>query len=212
VTVVFALQAYYRAVRDDLAVRDPLVKSYFGWRKVARQNVDNQPCIIWVPGDESGTAGEDLPPIQVGGASRNVADLGEHFTVHIRAHDPSGPENDEMQYAIVRVLYDEWRASLYRAGFGIVRVGNPRWDTKRTERRLGASLIVPCTLRAPIPDDPSTAVSGVTAIINAALVRDQAEDLTADTDLGLLTDGTEVVDADAQGTVTLIPVDPSEAV
>ena len=208
--VVFALQAYYRAVRDDLAVRDPLVQHFFGWRKVPRQNTTANAVIIWVPGNESGDCGEDLPSLGIGANPRQIASLDEYATVRIRAHDPAGPEEDELQYAIVRLLYDEWRASICRAAYGIVHLSNPKWNITKGERRLGAELIIPCRFRAPIPDfDPAVDVN-VTAILNASLAERFPEDATTDSGAPADTDAGDDTQDDMQGTTVSIPIDPSE--
>jgi hypothetical protein len=209
--VIFAMNNLYRNVRADLAVRDPGVQIVFGWKQPNRQNTSTGASfarIDWVPGNEAGDMGEDKPAREINRKPRILADLDEDFHVILRGHDASAPEDEEAQYSIIRLLYDEWRASVYRAAHGTVQVGKPRWVVSKTERRLGASCVVPCIMRSPIPDDNDLSVPvSVTAILNLAIVRD-VEKLEADSGAPSIDDGGNDLVDDQVGTVISLEVIP----
>lgn|SRR5512133_11179 len=161
---ILALQVLYDLSSVDLKSRDEDIDIQFGWRKPARQQLSPK-RIVWVPGDESGSLGKELgatkAPITGGpnGAARNLADLDEFFNVQIQAHDTLCPDDELGQYTFTRLLYDMWRACVYRACHGEKRVGQVHIDSARwvinntTEFRRGATIVVTARIRCPIPDD-----------------------------------------------------------
>ena len=209
--VIFAMNNLYRAVKADFAVRDAGVQFTFGWKQSNRQNTSTGASfarIDWVPGNEAGDMGEDKPARELNRKPRIIADLDEDFHIILRGHDASAPEDEEKQYSIIRLLYDELRASMYRAGHGTFQVGKPRWVTSKNERRLGASAVIPCIMRSPIPDDNDLSVAvSVTAMLNLAIVRD-IEKLEADTGAPSVDDGGNDLVDDQVGTVITFEVTP----
>lgn len=168
--IIPALVVLYTHVRDEFAARaEELVPQYgavkfdFGWRHVPRQKT-TQTSVIFVPGNEGGDAGKDLPPRQLDAIPRNLADFEELFTVYITGHVVEKPADDLANYSLTRLLYDEVRASIYRSSHGNTRIDSIKWNlTIGAELRLGQQLIVTGRIRAPQPDASETAPVEVNA-------------------------------------------------
>lgn len=167
--VILGLVNLYNEVRKELQQRIPGVQFRFGKRAPAQQNTTSYALLDWVPGDPAGTAGKDLPARDLSQNPRNVADLDELFTVYMRAYDATALVSSEdyaiKQYTVTRLLYDDWRAAVYRAAFGTVWIDGLRWNFEKVEFALGAQLIATCRIRVPIPDDPAVEVSPVGALL-----------------------------------------------
>lgn len=122
----------------------------FGWRIPAQHPIGNR--VAWVPGDPSGIVGAMLPPRNPGGEPRSLGTLGEAFTILINGQDPNEPENELLQYAIVRNIRDAWYVAAYRRAYGAFAVRSELWVTDRLERRHGAALKLVVELQAAIWD------------------------------------------------------------
>lgn len=122
----------------------------FGWRIPAQHPQGNR--IAWVPGDPSGIVGSYLPPRNPGGSPRSLGTLGEAFTIIISGQDPTEPENELLQYSIVRNLRDAWFVAAYHVAHGAFTVRSELWITDRLERRHGAALKMVVELQAAIWD------------------------------------------------------------
>jgi hypothetical protein len=128
------------------------VPNVFGWKKPEQQMLRGN-RIIWVPGDDdSGDVGEYLPARAPGGNPRNLARLGERFTVYIVGEDKTQPDNERAQYNATRVLHDAWFRAIYLAAHGTYKLDKPRWFGEAKERRRGATLRLLGTIDAPLPD------------------------------------------------------------
>lgn len=183
-----ALTKLYDDVVADVAARSPSVQQYFGWREKNRavlplpavlpDTADRNPYgarIDWQPGSDDGALGDDLPARNIGRrkvhstfavgedhveyAARSLADLDEICVVRIRAHDPLHATDERAQYVLTRMLYDLWRAAVYRCAHGVAFIDTIRWNVQKNEFRSGAQIEVVLRLRATIPDDMSTQVS-----------------------------------------------------
>jgi hypothetical protein len=180
-----ALQVLYRLTTDDLLQRVPGVQVHFGWRPPNRQQTTTQ-RIVWTPGDESGSLGKELGATKVGisvssdpnqrPTSRNLVDLDELWHVQIQAFDPTATADEFSQYNVCRLLYDSWRASVYRACHGTTRVGQVRIESARwsvdnigSEFRHGASIIATGSIRSPIPDDTVGFSSPTQVLVSTSL-------------------------------------------
>jgi len=124
----------------------------FGWRIPAQHPKGNR--IAWIPGDPNGIVGTFLPPRNPGGEPRSLGTLGEVFTILINGHDPTEPENELLQYSIVRYLHDAWYRAFYGVAHGAFTIRSEAWVTTRTERRHGAALRIGVELQTMIPDEP----------------------------------------------------------
>ena len=151
--ICFAVTLLYDAVVDRFILDKTEVDQPFGWREIY-QHRTSKARIVWVPGDESGTAGEMRaarnPGVQESG--RSLATLGELFTVHVSANDPQFPENERGQYEATLALFDAWVRAVYLAAHGTIKFGAPAWNADKNERRHGAELVSVCEVEAKIPD------------------------------------------------------------
>lgn len=157
----FADEGPWLVAPDPLALPPVVgvpVPNVFGWKKPAQQELRGN-RIIWVPGDdENGEVGEYLPARQPGGNPRNLARLGERFTLYIVGEDKTQPENERAQYNATRVLHDAWFRAVWLAAYGTFKFDKPRWFGDAKERRRGATLRVLGTIDAPLPDSISDVV------------------------------------------------------
>lgn len=192
--VKFALEALFDAVVARFATEGPWlvapvlappapgtpVPNTFGWKKPEQQQLRGN-RIIWVPGDdENGDVGEYLPARQIGAEPRNLARLGERFTVYIVGEDKTQPENERAQYNAARLLHDAWFRAVWKAAYGTFKFDKPRWYGEAKERRRGATMRLLGTLDAPLPDEihdfvPADAHANVTVI-----EQDQTETFTTE--------------------------------
>ena len=154
-TVLFALPELFDAVVARFALDATAAEQVFGWREPA-QHPESATRITWVPGDESGSAGEIRGARNPGGDPRSLATLGELFTVRLSAYDPASPEDERTQYIATRALYDAWFRAVHLAAHGTFRVQSLDWNTSKNERRHGAELVCVCEIEALIPDAPYT--------------------------------------------------------
>jgi len=150
------MEYLFNSVTSQFAADSIHAVNEFGWRVPTIHPFG--PRIAWVPGDPSNSAGLIAAPRNPGGNPRALGMLNELFTVYFTAQDPSDPENEQVQYHIVRQLHDAWYRALYHAAFGTFYIRSVGWETKRSERRHGATMRVVCEIQAPIldrlPDPP----------------------------------------------------------
>ena len=152
-----AVENLFNAVSASFAADGIHAQNLFGWRIPTQHPFG--PRIAWVPGDPSNSAGLSTAPRGPGGLPvRALGMLRELCTVYITAQDPSDPENELVQYHIVRQLHDAWLRAVYHAAYGTFWIRSEGWETKRSERRHGATMRVVFELLAPIldrlPDPP----------------------------------------------------------
>jgi hypothetical protein len=145
----------------------------FGWREPTKH--PGGPRIAWVPGDPSNAAGVSTAPRGPGGFPRALFSFKELFTVYFTAQDPSDPENEQVQYHIVRNLHQAWLRAVYHIAHGTFTIRSEGWETKRSERRHGATLRLVCEILAPVLDilpDPPLIGDGVDQINIVDAVQD----------------------------------------
>jgi hypothetical protein len=166
--VTLALPKLFADVSARVVAAVPGAVCVFGWRE-PQKHLTGAPAarLVFVPGDSSGSLGEDLPPRHVGRAPRPIATLGELFQVYVTAYDASAPENELAQYQAARVLFDEWRKAMHLAAHGTFEIQSARWNTDKSERRYGAEIIVTCSIQSMIPDDEDAALSDAHAAVEA---------------------------------------------
>lgn len=154
-----ALENLFNQVSASFAADGILATNVFGWREPTKHPFG--PRIAWVPGDPSNSAGLSTAPRGPGGNPRALHSFRELFTVYITAQDPADPENEIVQYHIVRMLHDAWLRAVYLAAHGTYWVRSEGWEAKRSERRHGATMRVVCELLCPVldrlPDPPLVA-------------------------------------------------------
>lgn len=144
---------------DDVVARFELdgteVEQHFGWREPQKHKTVRA-RIVWVPGDEGGTAGEIRAARNPGtqAAGRSIATLGELFHVRIAVVDPQFREDERAQYIATRLVFDAWVRAVYKAAHGTILLGSPTWNIDKNERRHGAELVCVCEVEAKIPDSP----------------------------------------------------------
>lgn len=151
-----ALENLFNQVVASFAAESIQATNLFGWRIPTQHPYG--PRIAWVPGDPSNSAGLSTAPRGPGGNPRELGMLRELFTVYFTAQDPADPENELVQYHIVRNLHDAWFRAVYHAAHGTFWIRSEGWETKHSERRHGATMRVVCEILAPIldrrPDPP----------------------------------------------------------
>jgi hypothetical protein len=138
--------ALEKLFNDVTAAMPDVVHNYFGWREVARQQVD-QHRIVWVP--QGGATDAAIDP---GRVPRPLATLYEECTCYISAFDPTDIENELAQYKATRLLLDSWYSHCYRAVRGTFQVTGLTWNTSHMERRHGCCLEVTFTVQSMLPD------------------------------------------------------------
>lgn len=191
-----AVEHLFNQVSASFAADGIRATNLFGWRIPAQHPYG--PRIAWVPGDPSNSAGLTTAPRGPGGNPRALGMLRELFTVYFTAQDASDPENELVQYHIVRMLHDAWFRAVYHAAHGTFWIRSETWETKRSERRHGATLRLVCEVLAPILDrlpDPPLVDDGTEQDHATDAVADAHEhDTTLGTDISTeLLDTTEVV-------------------
>lgn len=122
----------------------------FGWREVAKHVEGNR--IAWVPGDPTGKVGATTGARSPGRNPRPLATLRELFTIWISASDLTATEDELAQYKAVRVLRDQWYRAVYLAAHGTFYIRDEAWETRRLERRHGATLRIVLELEAAVLD------------------------------------------------------------
>ena len=196
-----AVENLFNQVTASFAADGINAVNVFGWREPTKHPFG--PRVAWVPGDPSNSAGLSTAPRGPGGVPRALGMMRELFTVYFTAQDPSDPENELVQYHIVRMLHDAWYRAVYHAAFGTFWIRSEAWETKRSERRHGATLRVVCEVLAPILDrlpDPPLIGDGVdqddiTDIVKDAHEEDPPAEVAAEIDV-TVEDNTEVLEVD----------------
>lgn len=171
-----ALEKLYNDVVDRFAGEGTICDNLFGWRIPAQQVIG--PRIAWVPGDPSGSAGEDGPARNPGRNPRPIGTLHELFYVVISASDASAPENEFLQYKATRLLRDAWHRAVYLAARGTFQIKSETWVVDKNERRFGSALRVVCTIQSMIPDEPLVGVPVDTVAQLAITSLDATDNLT----------------------------------
>lgn len=147
-----ALEKLFGDVVALFAAEGTTCTNLFGWRAPAQQVIG--PRIAWVPGDPSGSVGQDGPARNPGRNPRSLRTLHELFTVVISSSDPSDPENELSQYKATRLLRDAWHRAVFLSAPGTFQIRNEAWVMDRNERRFGAAMRIVCEIESMIPDEP----------------------------------------------------------
>lgn len=187
-SIILAFTRLVDLVDPALKSRFADIECEFGWREPVKQQRPTR-RVCWIPGDESGSFGKELGALKVpidvgrGRTARSLADLEEFFHVHLQAHDPECPDDERAQYVYTRLLYDAWRACVYRACHGDKKVGiyhqaQSRWKIDgTTSARRGAALIITFSLRCPVPDSGTAIARPSSAVVTPAEGDLQAADI-----------------------------------
>jgi len=151
----YALTCLFDAVSARFESDCTDAPNLFGWREPQKHKVTTR-RIVWVPGNETGDAGELRAARNPGRNPRSLATLAELFHVRIEAYDPQFVEDERKQYEAVRGLYDAWVRAVYLAAHGTFQILSQAYDISHNERRHGATLIVICEVEAVVPDTAHT--------------------------------------------------------
>jgi len=177
---ILALPKLYADVVARFALDGTLVAQPFGWRSPFEQT--DAARIAWVPGDPRGNAGVVGPAKYPGQLPRrSLATFFERFHVIISTYDETDPENELAQYSATRLLRDVWHRAVYLAAHGTFTIDSTNWYGERIERRLGAALLVVCTIESTVPDEAleSMPLEGARAVIQVSEL-DVTETLTVE--------------------------------
>lgn len=146
-----ALEKLFADVVARFAAEGTVCTNLFGWRVPPQQVIG--PRIAWVPGDPSGSVGQDGPARNPGRNPRPLGTLHELFQVIISASDPTEPENELLQYRATRMLRDAWHRAVYLSARGTFQFRSEAWLIDKNERRLGTALRIVCEIQSMIPDE-----------------------------------------------------------
>ena len=161
-TITLALEHLFTEVSASFASDGILADNVFGWRVPAQHPM--RPRVAWVPGDQAASIGLTIGARNPGGNPRSLGTLNELFTVYFTATDTSAPENELVQYHLVRMLRDAWFRAVYQIAHGTFAIVNEGWVTDHLERRSGATAFMVVAIEAAILDvlpDPPLVVSPV---------------------------------------------------
>lgn len=175
-TICFAVDSLYLAVVARFEEKRIDIPNVFGWREPQKHKTQAS-RIVWTPGDENGRLGELLPPRDVGGNPRQIAQLDELFTIRISAFDVDDPENELAQYREARRVYDLLFSAIHASAFGTFTYLDSSWDLSKNERRHGEMVIITASVQAPIFDD----VAATAPVDTEGDVETSVEDLTEKT-------------------------------
>lgn len=151
-TDTLALEKLYGDVVTLFAAEGTNCSNTFGWRAPAQQVIG--PRIAWVPGDASGSVGENGIARNPGRNPRSLGTLHELFQVVISSSDPSDPENEMLQYKATRLLRDAWHRAVHRSARGTFQIRSEAWVIDKNERRFGTALRIVGAIESMIPDEP----------------------------------------------------------
>jgi hypothetical protein len=175
-TDTLALEQLYNDVVARFTAEGTTCDNLFGWRVPAQQVL--RPRIAWVPGDPSGSVGQDGPARNPGRNPRPIGTLRELFHVIISSSDLTAPENELLQYKATRLLRDAWHRAVYLAARGTFAIQSETWIVDKNERRFGTALRIVCSIESMIPDEPAaTAPVDTTAVLTVDAL-DQTDTLT----------------------------------
>jgi len=177
--ICFAVTSLFDSVVARFELDGTNVEQSFGWREPQKYKTAKA-RIVWVPGDETGTAGAMRAARNPGSSAegRSLATLAELVTVHISATDLQFPESERSQYEATRALFDAWARAVYLAAHGTIEFGSPSWNTSKNERRHGAELVVVLEVEAKIPDSPY-ALAPVSTVAQITTSLDDVDEITA---------------------------------
>lgn len=171
-----ALEQLFSDVVARFAGDGTACANLFGWRAPAQQVIG--PRIAWVPGDASGTVGQDGPARNPGRNPRSIGTLRELFQCVISSSDPTDPENELLQYRATRLLRDAWHRAVYLAARGTFQIRSEAWLIDKNERRFGTALRIVCEIESMIPDEPLPIAPVDTGAVIAVSALDQTETFT----------------------------------
>lgn len=138
------LTSLYDTMRADLIEHGRTASIVFGQREPAKrvnQGPGTANRICFVPGDETGKAGDENPVRMPGGNPRPLALLAEVASVYCWAKDTSASAGEREDYIAARALYAAARAAIQRAGGGNVKCLSPKWIVDTKERRYGYEIM-----------------------------------------------------------------------
>jgi hypothetical protein len=111
--------------------------------------------VTFVPGDETGDAGEWRPARNVGRDPRPLATLGELFMVYCEAFDATQPEKELPQWKAARLLWDGVMRAIYRSAHGTFEVRTTEHLVDRSTRRHAWAIRSLIEIQAMVPDSPA---------------------------------------------------------
>jgi len=148
----FALLHLLGQVEARFAADELAVANVFGWRAPTGKLATGD-RILWTPGDPSKALGQIGPARQSQtGNPRSLATLHELCTCLILGADLAGKEDERLQYARARAIYDAWLRAVYLAARGTFTVISSKWVRVPTERVHGLGIQVVFAIDAKIPD------------------------------------------------------------
>jgi hypothetical protein len=151
--VVFALPALFDRVAARFAAEGTLTPMVFGWLAPSEQ-VPDVSRIAWIPGDDSGSLGQIVPPKYVGKNPRQLLTLNELCTLEIYAFDSVHSTDERAQYQAAHELFDALVRALFLEAHGTFSITSSKWVGGDRGRRSGATLKVVFAIQAPIVDEP----------------------------------------------------------
>lgn len=130
-------------------------KFAFGTREPAKRGDPFK--ITFVPGDESGGAGEVLPARNIGRDPRPLATLAELCTIYVEQFDdtPGNPEVELYQWKACRLLWDGVLRAIYLSAHGTYEVVSTEHMTERSTRRHAWAMRSVIAIQSMVPDAPA---------------------------------------------------------
>lgn len=132
----------------------PAVPTFaFGTREPAKRGDTRR--VIFVPGDDSGNAGDYAPARNPGRNPRPLGTLRERFTLYVEAFDSTSPESELAQWKAARLLWDATVRAIYLAAHGTFAILSTSHMIDRSTRRHAWSIRSIVEVEAMVPDAPA---------------------------------------------------------
>lgn len=174
-TPISALDHCFTEVKAYFAERDRADVIVWGRRELTKQTnqaltANRASRVCFVPGDDSGKAGELTMPERIGQAHEAIFGWAELCTVHVWGRDASDPDNELAHYRVCFELFEFVLRAIRVSKAGNIGLSDPKWVTKPVERVFGAALQFSLRIRGQIRNAAPVLVRTTATQVDAVLV------------------------------------------